>query len=1177
MYVVRLLMTFAVYYGRCASVTANMFSNQKIFLDVKDYGKLGQLEATIREFGGTVEKFLSKDVTCIVTNRARTESGLGLLQKDVLASASTHSQSFRPSAIGNRVISRGQALLMHSNSLKDTSVCEPVAFAEMWGIKIIALDTIVQAVDKQLQMCIVSAPLSPANKQSLKPHRAINKTNFTGAFIKVEDTESNYRPFFSQYLTFPNLDLDGDLSNGIFKCAESARPVAAGKNISTPAAGTRKQKILCRRGYCECCDTMYDDLSQHLNSTGHQRFAENVENFASLDKLIDQIHFSDGTGVSLLAKDNCKQDVVAHEIRSVECVEEMCSSNFNDTSVTAVESGYCLKPSQLRGQYDKPEDNVENCKESHSISGEERAEYCSSLLQSSSHVDTPCVNSKNNHTNAEKIGVALRSPTLEVHCNGVTMSASVAVVSSDDPCKTAEAGIFVSENATNSDDMPQFISSDCVVNLLELLSSENSVHSAQNAEEVGSCTGITSEKHNSVIPMKSFHSPNVSAMCSGSNDTVCNEVLPHDPKQCEPRSASVGAEDSFPLTLMQNMSLDSHCSAGVIEQHRASGDRLMTKCEHESCIPNLSDGPILSPADVTDSKISLITNDEMNDGNTRCSCNNKVDCSASVLQLSLSDVHQSAICVPNVPAWAPSDANSSPVFDDCTYLPVQSDPNADNFDLDNKLLATVYASDVAAHDSPQNFSSAPVASDIIADCFELHNCLLTMGYTPDTAEHDGQQNCSSSHASYPYLADYIAASTAYDSLCLPMTFSPPVCFSEASDPPVDYADASLHTPIHSPSYLLESPATFSAFSIDTSTEAASFYQSSPVSSFSYFAESADVSDSLQSSVPHTGTQRNAEVNVVSSQQVNVCFSQENADLQINSACGAFDAELEYDVKCSLLHGAENCHKSTSSDMAQLETRLFGGVSCCAKPSVDASVSAMSAYSTVSFQSEVNSMIRESCVSTEPVGSDAESDNDSACTVVYNYNRPASSALEHSSDGANETGATVDCRVPFVSSRNSTWKVISCADCRMRLVRTETVSPASFDQSNAEFKCRSSGPELHCVSESQGKADATSNDSLPCAVNSCDCVTSSTGKLAGDRSPDENENIIDQSVCTVANCTWEVISIVDCRMKLARSRAIFPALCAETVSSDSRRCYAKNSCNVGSKLFLSNVADSVLTC
>lgn len=339
-----------------SSVASMLFSNHRIFLDVKDYTEVDQLEASIRQFGGVIENFLSKEITCVVTNRTKTESSL--LQKDMSMPASTLRQSFRPSALDSQVMSRGLNLLMHSNSVRYMPVCDPVAFAEMWGIRIVALDTVVQAIDRQLQAYSPSS--LPIAKESNDSHCIImNERKFIGAFVKAEDTECNFRPLFRQFLTFPYLSLEGDLSNGIFKCDDHVQPVVIRKNLCFPAS-TRKQKAGSRRGYCECCDTTYDDLNQHLTGTDHQSFAEHVENFANLDKLIDIICPSGGTNVSLPAEDCCTQYIVSKSqiMRSTEYAE-VRSGSYNDASAATVESAsdhsVCLNENQSSGQCNKPE------------------------------------------------------------------------------------------------------------------------------------------------------------------------------------------------------------------------------------------------------------------------------------------------------------------------------------------------------------------------------------------------------------------------------------------------------------------------------------------------------------------------------------------------------------------------------------------------------------------------------------------------------------------------------------------------------------------------------------------------------------------------------------------------------------------------------------------------------
>src|SRR5437867_3399466 len=50
------------------------FKNAKLFLDLKGFVEQEKLEADITSLGATIEKFLSREVTCVVTNRLHESS-----------------------------------------------------------------------------------------------------------------------------------------------------------------------------------------------------------------------------------------------------------------------------------------------------------------------------------------------------------------------------------------------------------------------------------------------------------------------------------------------------------------------------------------------------------------------------------------------------------------------------------------------------------------------------------------------------------------------------------------------------------------------------------------------------------------------------------------------------------------------------------------------------------------------------------------------------------------------------------------------------------------------------------------------------------------------------------------------------------------------------------------------
>lgn len=1159
-----------------------LFSNQKIFLDVKDYGKIDQLEADICQFGGTVEKFLSKEITCVVTNRTRTEHLL--THKDVSAPASNQSQSLRPGACASRVMSRGQSLLMRSNSLKDKPVCDPVTFAQTWGIKIVSLDTVVQAVDKHR-----FNPSSPVTKQPLESHLDMKRrkfsdtavkvgnaesklTKFSDAFVKFEDTESNFRPFFHQYSTFPRLDLEGDLSNGIFKCGENVRPVVVRKNVGTPASA-RKQKVWSKRGYCECCDVMYEDLNEHLISADHQRFVEHFENFADLDKLIDEISLSDGSAVLLPAGDNCTH--AACETAFTEGADDVQLTNSSSMSRVSVESNHVQQNAHIRqnNSHDcqrKPEESdkivnaVENSPENHNTSPVEIDKHSRSLVHVSlSGMDTFPVNSRNCCADdvVEKVSVTLHSQTLPVCCDGAKVSSTFDAISqSVDSCKADGTShkeklcsISVDGDQGHADDMPEFISSSYVVNLLELLSSENSANLTLHADEATYCTTEVCENQTSVQLVNSLALHGMPTACG--YDTVCAEVRPNDKEHCERTTATEG---HLLLTSMQNDLLDRFGTAVTIGHHNTDIDRSTTENEHMSksvTLPavSLSYLPTLSSSETTAlSETSHITNDSRTYSDSR-SCDMQIDSDASILPLC--EVQTNCLFLPSL-----QPSVDQPTVCANEYVPFYA----------NRQVSSVCAF------GDRTFSSFP-SSDVINDGFYLHSKLLSMAYELDAAEQNKQQTCSSAQTSYPCAPNCVDVSTSNNAndnnnndLCLPMAAIPTLRFSESSVPPSDSRDTGLCTADHHGgcNESFESCAIFATD--DVSTKVTPLCQNSPLHGVISLQGSGYVNDSLLSSVRCTDLQRDNEVNVVSDRNEDACLVQEKEDLQVNCCRHhTFETAVKSDVTAKL----EDCHKSSSPDhTAQLETRLLvDDSSYCIKSSDNVSSFPVSTHSALSLMpvtdGKASVLAHESCDTVEQREQESDTDNDSASTMIYSFDCTPPSFLQQVNDrlslNDNESETNADSEKPPASNADSMWKVISFADCRMRLVRTEACLPAlpAQDKTKLSNKPSSLWPELHDDTTKAVDEIDVNTDRISVMLYSCDCLTSSVLEHASDVLKREHEAVGEPSVCST-DSPWTVISFDDCRMRLVRSEAAFPAL--------------KNSCSQGFNFVLSETSDDVLT-
>jgi len=1047
------------------------FLNQKVFLDVKDYGRIDQLEADICQLGGTIEKFLSKEVTCVVTNRTRTENAL--LHKDLSKPISTECQTLQPSAGLSRVMSRGQSILLRSNSLKDTPVCDPVVFAQTWGIKIVSLDTVVQAIDKHMQTCNASPSVSkqpteshlvmkrrkfssPVVKADREHHSKLFLTKFTGAFVKFEDTQSNFRPFFKQYSIFPHIDLESDLSNGIFKCAGNMQPVQVSKNVAT-AVITSKQ-VWSKHGYCECCDIMYDDLNQHLVSANHMRFAKHADHFADLDELIDEINFSADNSLLLPAEDSCTCHV-ASEMVFTEC------TNCRNPSTAAVESA-ChnvhSQENQLRDGQSKPEESdkvanaVENCEESQIVSVEQTDKCCRSPTHS-----THTVNSDRNCDNdaVEKVSEVLYTQLLPYRCDVVnilpTVSQSVdSSKAAEAPCKHKLDDIMADEHSSHSgDDMPEFISSDCVTNLLELISSENSLHSPPAVEEARCHTVKASEKCSLVPPKKSAVLPCMPA--APNYDTADNEVLPNEKEHGQQMTVTTTTDKCHRFNAVV-----------TVEQPFANVDISVIKNE-----------PAATSADATKLlEASLVTTYDRNYCDIT-SCNVKSETVSSALplfevsnDLVLPPVDQPDTCATTVtnnsavPVYACCQVNSSHLFDDRAFSPA-------------------------------------ISSGLMAYTFDLHDKLLSMAY-----EHDAKQQGSSSVLA-PYLCSADCAdvpTSEMSDIYSQMECSPTLCLSEDLSPLADSADAYPCSPIDSSVDSFEKLAT--SVTENIAVKFMPMCHSLPIcgDGICSVTGSTDVNGNIQCSVPYVGFKTNAEVSVVREGNVGMCLGQEKGDSCLRNT---FENEVKSDSQ------------SATADKAHLEVRLMD--TCCRANVLDLAVSTCSA---LPFQAEPNnetSVLKFEPSDTSVLKEDEEDvDNDSASTVVYSLD----CTTEHINDNKSDT--TVEYTESTVPSANSIWKVVSVDECRMRLVRTQAQSARNVNKVSSKSCVLQ--PESHNATESVGQT-AMDSDSVSVLVYNSTCPTASVnGRMR------EKSDVIGEPSISSTDFTWEVISFVDSRMRLVRS-------------------------------------------
>jgi len=110
------------------------------------------------------------------------------------------------------------------------------------------------------------------------------------AFLKFEDIEGRYAPHFVKYTNFVPINVNGDLTNGIFS------PVTE-DNLTQEKVVFRKRQTY--SGYCECCEVKFSDRKRHLQSFQHRMFYLTDQNYEKVDTVIEELNMRE-PGLTLM-------------------------------------------------------------------------------------------------------------------------------------------------------------------------------------------------------------------------------------------------------------------------------------------------------------------------------------------------------------------------------------------------------------------------------------------------------------------------------------------------------------------------------------------------------------------------------------------------------------------------------------------------------------------------------------------------------------------------------------------------------------------------------------------------------------------------------------------------------------------------------------------------------------
>ncbi|XP_078233929.1 protein DBF4 homolog B [Pogona vitticeps] len=239
-------------------------AGKSFYLDIPRGKNLEFLTENVKQLGGVVESFLSKEVTCVVSSSQEAKQEKRAEKPTRAARRETQTET-QPSAdlqkdcgdplrktLDPALISRGKKLLHKAIGNQDNIGGNSILVsARSWGVQIIHIDEMVAYIQRLSKKRPSKVKLGvfgfqPPKVLRLKAH-----------FLKIEDVsrEPNSR---------------GSLSGS-----------------SPPAAGCLVPKT--RKGYCECCKGTFAELHAHLQSPHHMAHVMEPSHYAPIDRLISQL------------------------------------------------------------------------------------------------------------------------------------------------------------------------------------------------------------------------------------------------------------------------------------------------------------------------------------------------------------------------------------------------------------------------------------------------------------------------------------------------------------------------------------------------------------------------------------------------------------------------------------------------------------------------------------------------------------------------------------------------------------------------------------------------------------------------------------------------------------------------------------------------------------------------
>ncbi|NWR56808.1 DBF4A protein, partial [Bucorvus abyssinicus] len=301
--------------GKPEKLKYKPLTGKVFYLDIPSNVISEKIGKDLKELGGRVESFLSKDISYLVSNKKEARFAPTLGQISPVPSpesarnggnSSSHPSNRKDQHDGSSFktvdtvrMSRGKSLVEKAIKEQDLIPSGSIlSIALSWGVKVLHLDDVKNYIEqKKKELYLIKRAGSSFKDVGKQVTAQKSRTGrLKNPFVKVEDRSRQYRPFYLQLPSFPVLnycvpkpyspfEVDKKHPSGQKQTQPKQRnKINSDKDCGTPVQLPQDKK---KRGYCECCGKKYEDLQTHLESEQHRNFAQSTQ-YQVVDDIISK-------------------------------------------------------------------------------------------------------------------------------------------------------------------------------------------------------------------------------------------------------------------------------------------------------------------------------------------------------------------------------------------------------------------------------------------------------------------------------------------------------------------------------------------------------------------------------------------------------------------------------------------------------------------------------------------------------------------------------------------------------------------------------------------------------------------------------------------------------------------------------------------------------------------------